>query len=303
MLPSPTHRPSRRGCQAIAGRSRYDPPAGAARSEQPGGGDERPVPAPRQGVRRTRRLHLGRGAPAQKPIAGIQAQAEAAESAPDEAELRARVAGIAEAARRTSRLTQQLLSLEKIKGRDAETHQVAFDLDQLAANVMKRHAPDALRSGVQIAFEVEGEPKPMRGDPVLLTEALDNLIDNALRYGCADGGELELRLAFAPEGARLTVRDQGPGVPMSERERIFERFHRAVEDGVDGCGLGLAIVREVAERHGGRISLAETIQGACFDLPTSLSSGHGHGDRLTMLQMVLLAGSRFLRMVWLAFSE
>lgn len=206
------------------------------------------------------------------PIAGIQAQAEAAESAPDVCELRERVAGIAEAARRTSRLTQQLLSFEKAKGRAVERHDVDVDLDRLATDVMNHHAPDALRRGVTISFEVEGKQAVVQGDRVMLSEALDNLVDNALRYGCADGGALEVRVAYEHDHVRLMVRDHGPGVPAAERERIFERFHRAVEDGADGCGLGLPIVREVAERHGGHVHLAETTKGARFDLTLPYSA-------------------------------
>ena len=200
------------------------------------------------------------------PIAGLQAQAEAAETAPDEPALRERVAGIVEAARRTSRLTQQLLSLDKAKGRARGQDEVDVDLDKLASDVMNRHAPDALRRGVAISFDVEGEPTPLRGDRIMLSEALDNLVDNALRYGCPDGGELEVRVAYKRDHAKVTIRDDGPGVPEAEREQVFERFHRAVEDGADGCGLGLPIVREVAERHGGQIHLAETANGARFDL-------------------------------------
>jgi two-component system sensor histidine kinase TctE len=200
------------------------------------------------------------------PIAGIQAQAEAAESAPDDAELRDRVANVAEAARRTSRLTQQLLSLEKARGRALGGGDAEIDLDGLAAEVAKIHAPGALRRGVTLSFEVEGERSPIRGDAVMLSEALDNLVDNALRYGCREGGEVAVRVDYEPDRARLVVEDQGPGVPADQRERIFQRFHRAVEDGSDGCGLGLPIVREVAERHGGSLHLAETAKGARFEL-------------------------------------
>ncbi|MGI9500950.1 MAG: sensor histidine kinase N-terminal domain-containing protein [Geminicoccaceae bacterium] len=200
------------------------------------------------------------------PIAGIQAQAEAAESAPDEQELRVRVASVAEAARRTSRLTQQLLSLEKAKGRGTGGQNDEIDLKRLAADVLRRHAPDALRGDVSITFESEGEPTTVQGDAVMLTEALDNLIDNALRYGCADGGQLSVCVSFGQDHVRLDVQDQGPGVPEAERDRIFERFHRAMDDGVEGCGLGLSIVREVAERHGGDVRLADTTKGARFEL-------------------------------------
>ncbi|MEM7042351.1 MAG: sensor histidine kinase [Pseudomonadota bacterium] len=200
------------------------------------------------------------------PIAGLQAQAEAAESSPTEPELRARVADIAEAARRASRLTQQLLSLEKASGQKSDHRDGALDLQEITTGALKRHAPDALRRGVSISFDSLGAPFELRGDPIMLSEALDNLIDNGLRYGCNDGGELSIKLTFGEEAVQLDVRDQGPGVPTLERERIFERFHRASDDSIEGCGLGLSIVRQIAKRHGGDICLAETPRGASFSL-------------------------------------
>ena len=156
--------------------------------------------------------------------------------------------------------------MEKARGRDTGGHDGYVDLGELAAGVMKTHAPGALRRGVRLSFEVEGEPSPVRGDAVMLSEALDNLVDNALRYGCGEDGQVEVRVEYRPDCARLVVADRGPGVAEDQRDRVFQRFHRAVEDGSDGCGLGLPIVREVAERHGGEVSLAETEEGARFEL-------------------------------------
>lgn len=206
------------------------------------------------------------------PIAAIQAQAEAAVTAPNESEMRARTSEVAEAARRTSRLTQQLLSMEKVRGRSTAT-EVDVDISDVAAKVMRIHAPGAMRRGADISLEVEGVPAPVRGDPVLLAEALDNLVDNALRYGCRDGGTVRMAIHFASDRVRIVVEDDGPGVPPDHRESIFERFHRGVEDGSSGCGLGLAIARETVTRHGGTIVLTEAVKGTRFevDLPVSRS--------------------------------
>lgn len=215
------------------------------------------------------------------PIAGIQAQAEAAETAPDEAELRIRVAHVAEAARRASRLTQQLLSMEKVRGRTALEQDTIADVGALAAEVARIHAPGALKRGTTVSFEVEGEKKPIAGDAVMISEALDNLVDNALRYGCQNGGEVDVRVQYDADRTRLVVADDGPGVPEEESERVFQRFQRAVEDGSDGCGLGLAIVREVAERHGGSIELATTAKGARFELTLPCTSTTTSNDEST----------------------
>jgi two-component system, OmpR family, sensor histidine kinase TctE len=204
------------------------------------------------------------------PIAAIQAQAEAAGTAPTDREMRARVREVAEAARRTGRLTQQLLSMEKVRGRPDVATDV--DIEEVAAGVMRIHAPDAMRHGAEISLEVEGPPKPVRGDPVLLAEALDNLVDNALRYGCRAGGSVRVVIRFEPDRARVVVEDDGPGVPPEARERIFERFERGAEDGPDGCGLGLAIARETMARHGGSIRLAEAPKGTRFEIDLPLAT-------------------------------
>jgi two-component system, OmpR family, sensor histidine kinase TctE len=204
------------------------------------------------------------------PIAAIQAQAEAAATAPTDREMRARVREVAEAARRSGRLTQQLLSMEKVRGRPDVATDV--DIEEVAAGVMRVHAPDAMRQGAEISLEVEGPPKPVRGDPVLLAEALDNLVDNALRYGCRAGGSIRVAIRFEPDRARVVVEDDGPGVPPEARERIFERFERGAEDGPEGCGLGLAIARETMARHGGSIRLAAAPKGARFEINLPLAA-------------------------------
>ena len=89
----------------------------------------------------------------------------------------------------------------------------------------------------------------------MLREALANLIDNALRY-TPPQGVVTVRSGMRGAFAILEVEDNGPGIPRDERERIFERFYRIPGSSSEGCGLGLAIVREIAELHDGHVELA-----------------------------------------------
>jgi two-component system sensor histidine kinase TctE len=100
------------------------------------------------------------------------------------------------------------------------------------------------------------------GDPILLRELVKNLVDNAIRY-CPKGSTITVRVVsdHSARSARLTVEDDGPGIPVNERARVLERFHRGAEVQQQGSGLGLAIVKEVAERHGGVVELQSSDAG------------------------------------------
>jgi signal transduction histidine kinase len=109
-------------------------------------------------------------------------------------------------------------------------------------------AEEGARSGAEVA----GEPISVRGDPRLLRRLIRNLLENARRHAPGAAAEAEVHAAPAG-GAVLRVADRGPGVPEGERERVFEAFYRAAsaERGDGGSGLGLALVRQIARRHGG----------------------------------------------------
>lgn len=200
------------------------------------------------------------------PVAAIQAQAEAATTAPSEEELRVRVEELAETARRTGRLTQQLLSMEKARGRAATNKSQAVNVRALSETLVKRFAERELRRGVSVSFQMSGEERPVLGDPVMLSEAIENLLDNAGKYGCPDGGEVELLVEFDDSEVVVRVSDSGPGIPEDQRERVFDRFFRMSEDASGGCGLGLAIVRQVAEVHGGSARVAESTGGGAVEI-------------------------------------
>ena len=200
------------------------------------------------------------------PIAAIQAQAEAATTAPSEAELRIGVADLAETARRTGRLTQQLLSMEKARGRDPTGNWHAVDLRELAEDLARRFAEREMRRGVSVSFTVSGNEHPVSVDPLMLSEAIENLLDNAGRYGCPNGGEVGLELDFNDMDVMIRVTDSGHGIPENLRDRVFDRFFRISDDASGGCGLGLAIVRKVAEAHGGSAGVAVRNCGTSIEI-------------------------------------
>lgn len=203
------------------------------------------------------------------PIAAIQAQAEAATTAPTEAELRSRVAELAETARRTGRLTQQLLSMEKAHGRNATSNWRTFDLRDLVEEVATSFAEKVLRRDISVSFQVFGNARSVKGDPVMIREAIENLLDNASRYGCPNGGDVDLEIDFGAKDVAIRVTDSGSGIPEEARDRVFDRFFRLNDDASGGCGLGLAIVRQVAEAHGGTAHIVALAQGSAVEIRIS----------------------------------
>jgi len=138
--------------------------------------------------------------------------------------------------------------LDAVEGREADEE---VDLLALAAEECARYE----------GAELEGDPLVLRGDPRLLRRLLRNLLENARRHGAPP---IELRVRKAGSGAEISVCDRGPGVPESERERVFEPFFRHAA-GESGAGLGLALVRQIARRHGGNARCtAREGGGACF---------------------------------------
>lgn len=204
------------------------------------------------------------------PVAAMQTQAEAALTAPDEAELRARVAALAQTAQATSRLTSQLLSLERVKGRGLKAMVQKTDLVALLRGRVLPFAEAQLRRRVDVGFTVTGTPRPVDCDPVLIEEMAANLLDNAGKYGLSPGGTLEVALEFLPAEVVLWISDDGPGIPTGLAERVFDRFFRIDADQSRGCGLGLAIVSDVAGHHGGRARVLPTDKGCALEIRLAL---------------------------------
>jgi signal transduction histidine kinase len=115
---------------------------------------------------------------------------------------------------------------------------------------------------------LEGETVTVRGDRRLLRRMIRNLLENARRYGAGSAIDVAVRKTAAG-GAELRVCDRGPGVPADERERIFEPFYRpaGARERAGGVGLGLALVRQIARRHGGEARCrAREGGGSCFEV-------------------------------------
>jgi signal transduction histidine kinase len=145
-----------------------------------------------------------------------------------------------------------------------------LDLSEVARTAVEFYEPVAEEQG--FALKLDAEPGVMiRGDRHLLSQALANLIDNALKY--AGGGRVSIRVLRLGGHAALEVADCGPGIPESDRETVFDRFVRLERSrSTPGNGLGLSLVRAVARRHGGGATLADNRPGlrAVLEFPAAV---------------------------------
>jgi two-component system sensor histidine kinase TctE len=198
------------------------------------------------------------------PLAGIKTQADFALRQTDPAMLRHALLQLQASNDRTIHLVNQLLSLARAEpGWEAATEMV--DLAAIASEAAGEWVPAALKKNIDLGFDAVVTSAPLRGNSLLLREMLNNLLDNAIRY-TQPGGEITVRIARSGNLLALAVEDNGPGIPPEERERVFERFHRAAQPQDEGCGLGLAIVREIAHLHHGEVYLVNSPKGALFEV-------------------------------------
>lgn len=190
------------------------------------------------------------------PLTALQLGLARAAEASDLATARSVLHDLGETSQRTARLVQQLLALSRLDPELTKTTSfTALDLGPLAHSVGMSYQDAAADLKVRLELEetADGQPALVRGQADLISEALGNLVDNALRNAPAGG---VVRISVIANPPTLAVQDDGPGIPEQERERIFERFARGAAAKGAGTGLGLAIVKEIAELHGAMIRLA-----------------------------------------------
>jgi two-component system, OmpR family, sensor histidine kinase TctE len=171
------------------------------------------------------------------------------------------------------RLLVQLIAMARAEEVPVEVRTSSqFELGDVVAKVAREHVERALAAGINLSFDNEaGGAVLVKGDAFLGGEIIGNLIDNAIRYNQL-GGSVWLRVK--PDG-ELQVIDDGPGIPSEHKSRVFERFYRIKRDaGLEGSGLGLSIVRALAERMGAKLSLSDRAdgRGTCMCIQFALIS-------------------------------
>ena len=191
------------------------------------------------------------------PLAALALQVGEVERATESAARAAAIGDLKLGVARTSRLVEQLLTMARLEPEGLSRNFSRVDLVALANEAIVARAPLAEARAIDLGC-TETANVPVQGDAANLATLLANLLDNALRY-TPSGGRIDVAITGESGAAVLSVSDTGPGIPAAARERVFERFHREPNPddmtfGV-GSGLGLSIVKRIADAHGATVTL------------------------------------------------
>ena len=212
------------------------------------------------------------------PLAGLRMQADLAQrSGSSEDDLKKSLQQIGRASVQATHTVNQLLSLARAEGGGHHLPQQPCDMVALSTEVLQDCLPRAMDKGIDLGYEGVAPGTPgaqVQGNLTLLKEMLRNLVENAVHYTPSTSerqGVITLRVLLDPYSKVLVVQveDNGPGIAPQDRDLVFQPFFRALGTNVDGSGLGLPIVKEIAQQHGATVSIdaamaGTPMPGACF---------------------------------------
>jgi len=161
---------------------------------------------------------------------------------------------------RVIRIFDALLRLAEIDAGMRRSGFVQVDIADLAATAVEFYAPAAELRNIALRFHSQG-PMPASGDPILLAQALSNLIDNAIKFS-PENGVIDVGVQRRGGVAEIVVSDNGPGIADAEKAKVLERFYRGdASRGTPGVGLGLSVVQAIAKLHGNALELSDRSPG------------------------------------------
>jgi two-component system OmpR family sensor kinase len=225
------------------------------------------------------------------PLTALQLQAEILDGGRDATEKAARLTELRSGIRRLIRLSEQLLSLARSETESGPIN-IITDLDPMLGEVAAIYQDAAQARDIDLQVEAATGAQ-VHGNARRLTLIFGNLLDNSLRY-TPGGGHVRIRASSADTQARIEVWDEGPGVPPSDLERVFERFYRGSGEQGIGSGLGLATVRTLVEQLGGTVVLENRVDHnglvATVTLPLAHPAQRLSGDELPQVGVAAVDG-------------
>ncbi|TMQ76413.1 ATP-binding protein [Candidatus Accumulibacter phosphatis] len=194
------------------------------------------------------------------PLAALSLQLQLARRAAD-AQSRGEAFGELERGlTRATHCVQQLLTLARQEPGGGDRPLMPVNLGDLVAKVVAEQLPLAEERQIDLGVTPAARAVTVRGDAEALQILVSNLVGNAIRH-TPSGGKVDVAVGDGADGVFVEVNDSGPGIPVEERERVFDRFYRRAQTDEPGSGLGLAIVRTIAERHQASVLLDEADLG------------------------------------------
>lgn len=196
------------------------------------------------------------------PLAGMKLQAQLARDETDPEKVHDALLRISHAADHMAHVNSQLMKLARAEaafGRGLRAERV--DLTEVIEHCCADNAQLAHERGIQLVMRLPEQQLFLDGEFTLLAEMVRNLVENAVKYGSEDG-HVWVELTESHDGITLVVEDDGPGISQDNWPQIFDRFFRPANSSGDGCGLGLAIVREIALAHGARVQIQDRRAGS-----------------------------------------
>lgn len=194
------------------------------------------------------------------PLAALKTQAQVAIKAENPAERNNALLKVIQGVDRSSHVVAQLLTLSRLGQEEALKDISIIDLHKLTTEIMTFLVPIALEKNIEIELSGPDHPALILGNDTALGILIRNIVDNAIRY-TPPGGSVKVIIADDNQSVSLRVIDNGPGIPVELRERVFERFFRILGTKASGSGLGLAIVSQIAELHHAQINLSSPPSG------------------------------------------
>lgn len=201
------------------------------------------------------------------PLSALKIQAQVALNAQDNKERENALKNIIASVDRCSRLIEQLSLLSLIDSEKIKDKFSLVDLKQIAADVVEHLQYAAENKHITLNTQLPPSPTYITGNAIAIEVLLRNIIDNAIRYS-PEHTTVKISVTSSSHTHRIDIEDNGPGIPIELRERIFERFFRGPQTTVPGSGLGLAIVDQIATLHNASIELTtpKTHSGLNFAL-------------------------------------
>jgi signal transduction histidine kinase len=214
----------------------------------------------RAALRRQREFAADASHELRTPLTVIRSSVEHLQRHRDEpvAAVGAALVDIDDEIRHMTAIVEDLLLLARSDSGAIELEHVPVDLGDVAADGASALGKPATDRGIRV--DVDPQPAVVAGDPARLRQLVMILVDNAIRHSPADG-RVGVAVRAVPSGASLVVEDDGPGIRPEDLPHVFERFYRAPGAPGGGTGLGLAIAAWIVDRHGGRIEVANRVEG------------------------------------------